>query len=104
METELRTYIMLLVIAIFITVFFAIRRKFKRVIFFAIVIVLLLMRVGSLKVAIEYAKKYAEETEIILENDETENQQEITIKLPKFDFLPEANYYRKSDKTQEAEE
>lgn len=97
METELVTYIILLFVAIIIAAFFAIRRKFKRVIFLVVLIALLIMRVGSIKIAIEYAKKCAAETEIILENDDTENQQEITIKLPKFDFLPEANYYRKSE-------
>lgn len=104
METELTTYIILIVIAAIIMVFFTIRKKIKTVILLAIIIILLLIRTGSLKMAIDLAKQNAEETEKTLENDETEDQQENSINLPKLDFLPEANYYKKSEREEEESE
>lgn len=103
MRTELNTYIILLIATVALAVFLIIRKSFKKVLLISVLIILLTFRVVSLKTANEYAKKYAEETEEKKENSESEDQQEITIKMPKINLFPTVNYYDKSTKSEEEE-
>lgn len=98
MQAELNTYMILIATAILLTVFFAIRKRIKKVIFLVVLIIILTAKAGSMHAALEYAKEYTDKTNIKLEQDENGIPNGITMEFPEIDFsgidlLPEANYY-----------